>query len=290
MIKFVNAKYDSVVPGPEGFAGGEVNPDELSNKTDAEFVRDVNSRLAEFASHMDDTKLRSGLAIAMTISSRGNQYLQDSGLDNALLANEPERCAQVLLNAINLIYVLSVVFHPFMPTTSTDILRQLNAPARSLPSRFSIDILPGHVLGKAVHLFKRIDNVNGEQEKKWQKRFGGDAVVADKVTPPGPGGHPEGGSVPKVSEIPPVGDKKAAHAARMAQIAKDKKAAAKAAEANKSQEEKDLEAKVEAQGKRVAAVKKGTAEGNADEEMALAKTLKTELAELRKKLKEASLQ
>ncbi|RSH90970.1 hypothetical protein EHS25_010146 [Saitozyma podzolica] len=290
VIKFVNAKYDSVVPGPEGFAGGEVNPDELSNKTDAEFVRDVNSRLAEFASHMDDTKLRSGLAIAMTISSRGNQYLQDSGLDNALLANEPERCAQVLLNAINLIYVLSVVFHPFMPTTSTDILRQLNAPARSLPSRFSIDILPGHVLGKAEHLFKRIDNVNGEQEKKWQKRFGGDAVVADKVTPPGPGGHPEGGSVPKVSEIPPVGDKKAAHAARMAQIAKDKKAAAKAAEANKSQEEKDLEAKVEAQGKRVAAVKKGTAEGNADEEMALAKTLKTELAELRKKLKEASLQ
>jgi methionyl-tRNA synthetase len=76
----------------------------------------------------------------------------------------------------------------------------------------------------------------------------------------------------------------------MAQIAKDKKAAAKAAEANKSQEEKDLEAKVEAQGKRVAAVKKGTAEGNADEEMALAKTLKAELAELRKRLKEASLQ
>ncbi|WWD18618.1 methionine-tRNA ligase [Kwoniella shandongensis] len=293
VIKFVNAKYESKVPGPEGIAGGEVVPDASSStpgaQLDADFVNDINTRLGEYREQMDDTKLRSGLATAMSLSARGNQYLQDNSLDNALFANQPERCAQVLLNAINLIYILSVVFHPFMPTTEGGILRQLNAPSRSLPTKFSIDILPGHVLGKAEYLFKKIDNVNGEQEKKWQKQFGGDSVVADQVTPAGPGGHPEGGAVPKAADVLAAENKKAQHEARKLQIAKDKKAAQAAAEKNKTPEERELEVKVEAQGKLVASIKKGTAEGDADKELAVAKSLKAELADLRKKLKETSI-
>ena len=65
--------------------------------------------------------------------------------------------------------------------------------------------------------------------------------------------------------------------------------AAAAAEKNKSAEERDLEAKVEAQGKIVAALKQGKAEGDVEEAMTKAKEYKTELAELRKKLKEASI-
>ena len=137
-------------------------------------------------------------------------------------------------------------------------------------------------------MFKKIENVNGEQEKKWQKRFGGDAVVAEKVVPSGPDGHPEGGAVPHVKDV--VVDKKGAHAARVAQAAQSKRAAAKAAEANKTAEEKDLESRIEQQGKRVAAVKKGTVEGEADKEMAIAKELKQELLDLRKKLKDAAIE
>ncbi|KIR68675.1 methionine-tRNA ligase [Cryptococcus bacillisporus CA1873] len=282
VVKFINAKLDSKVPGPEGFAGGEAVPP--SDSPDFDFVADVNTRLKEYREQMDDTKLRGGLATAMALSARGNQYLQENSLDNALLASNPERCAEVLLNAVNLIYILSVVFHPFMPNTSEGILRQLNAPARSLPTQFSIDILPGHVLGKAEYLFKKIDNVNGEQEKKWQRQYGGDAVVADQVVPPGPGGHPEGGKVPKAKDIS-AESKKAAHEARKAQLAKEKKAAQAAADAKKTPEEKELEAKVEAQGKKLAAIKKGLEEGDAEKEMCVAKSLKTELAELRKRLK-----
>ncbi|ORY25931.1 tRNA synthetases class I (M)-domain-containing protein [Naematelia encephala] len=285
VVKFVNAKYDSVVPGPAGIEGGEVDPEKTESSTDADFVRDVNARLAEFRESMDTTKLRNGLYVAMLISSRGNQYLQDSGLDNALLASQPDRCAQVLLNAINLIYILSVVIDPFMPSTTEGILRQLNAPARSLPSKFSIDILPGHTLGKAEYLFKKIENVNGAQEKAWQKQFGGDSVVADKVDPSGPGGHPEGGAVPSVADV----DKKAAHLARQAELAKAKKASKAALEGSKTAEEKDLETRIQQQGKLVAAIKKGEAEGSADEALKLAKELKDELADLRKKLKETSL-
>jgi len=284
VIKFVNAKYDSFVPGPKGFEGGEMSE---SDHRDSSFVSEINARVTEYREAMDATKLRNGLYTAMLISGRGNQYLQDAPLDNALFANHPERCAEVILNAVNLIYLLSVVIHPFMPTTCDQILRQLNAPARTLPTRFSIDILPGHVLGKAEHLFKKIENINGEQEKKWQKRFGGDAVVAEKVTPAGPGGHPEGGAVPHVADI--TLDKKAQHEARKMQTAREKRAAAAEAEKNKSPEEKDLEAKIEAQGKLVAGIRTGKVQGNADEAQAAAKSLKAELTDLRWKLKEASI-
>jgi methionyl-tRNA synthetase len=286
------------VPGPSDYAGGEATADASTpeGKLDAEFFADINAKLAEYRESMEATKIRGGLALAMSISGRGNQFLQDAGLDNALLAGNPERCGQVLLNAINLIYLLSVLFHPFMPTTSTGILRQLNAPARSLPTTFTIDILPGHKLGKAEHLFKKIDNVNGEQERAWQKRFGGDSVVADQVTPAGPGGHPEGGKVPHAKDIKVKSAGKAdksiekkSDAAKQLEMQKARKEAEKLKEANKTQEERDLEAKVEASGKRVALIKRGQAEGDADEAMKEAKEFKTQLAELRKKLKEAKL-
>ncbi|RSH87964.1 uncharacterized protein EHS24_000487 [Apiotrichum porosum] len=286
-IKFVNAKYDSVVPGPAGFEGGEVKIDvaaETSDyaKLDAEFVADVNTKLAEYREFMHLTKLRQGLQTAMSISARGNQYLQDSGLDNALFANQPERCGQVLLNAVNLIYLLSALFHPFMPTASAGMIEQLNAPARSLPTAFSIDILPGHKLGKAAHLFKRIDNTNGEQEAKWQKQFGGfqdptsEAAAASiaaangKATPP-----PKGA---------------ADHKANWAQSQNQKKkAAAAAVDAAKSPEERELETKLEAQTKIVKEIRLGRAEGDVEKETAQVKSIKSELAELRKKLKAAKI-
>ena len=280
------------MPGPEGIAGGEVEPNPSpstpAEKIDSDFITEINQRLAEYRESMDATKIRNGLATLMLISSRGNLYLQESGLDNSLLANQPERCGEVLLNAINLIYLLSVLVQPFMPTTSSDILRQLNAPARSLPTRFSIDILPGHTLNKAEYLFKKIDNVDGAQEKKWQRQFGGDAVVAEKVTPAGPGGHAEGGAVPKVSDVI-KNSKKEQHDARLKELARLKKLAAAEAEKNKSPEERDLEARLDAQGKLVAALRTGKADGDVAVETAKVKDLKAELAELRKKLKEASI-
>lgn len=281
------------MPGPSDFAGGDLlstMPASPAKDVDTAFVNDINARLTEFRELMSDTKLRNGLAAAMSISARGNQYLQECGLDNSLLANQPERCGQVLLNAINLIYLLSVAIQPFMPSTATAILRQLNAPARSLPTEFSIDILPGHVLNKAEHLFKKIDNVNGAQEKAWQTQFGGDAVAAKAAKPSGPAGHAEGGSVPKVADvIPGAGSKKKKADAQATAQGISKRAQAKAAEVNKTEEERELEAKLEAQGKVVAALRKGETEGDVEAETAKAKAYKSELAALKKKLKELSV-
>lgn len=277
VVKFTNAKFDSIVPGPPS-AGGKPQPSTQGAewaKLDEEFFADIDAKLKEYRELMDGTKLRGGLATAMSISARGNQYLQDAGLDNALLANHRERCAEVILNGINLVYVLSVIFHPFMPSTSTDMLNQLNAPARSLPETFTIDILPGHKLGKAAHLFKRIEDPEA-QEAAWQKQFGGTHAV-----------KPDGEPIEPKEEEKPKGVVN--HTANWAKSAEKKKAAAAAAQAAKSPEERDLEAKLEAQNLIMKNIRTGRAEGNVEEETAKAKALKADLAALRKKLKAAKI-
>jgi methionyl-tRNA synthetase len=286
-LKFTAAKFDSIVPGPSNHQGGVVsftNPTTDEEKLDAAFVNDVNELLDSYRSAMDSLKFRNGLIAAMALSARGNQYLQDNTLDNALLANHPERCAQVILNAINLIYTLSVVFHPFMPSTTDGILQQLNAPARSLPGVFSIEILPGHKIGKPDHLFKRIDPA---MEVEWRNRFGGESSKN-----PGPSGVE--GSVTGTDGA----DVKATQGGlSKSALAKQKKAEQKAQsaalaalkEANKTPEVKALEEKMDKQKEVVKDLKTGKTQGDVDAEVAELLKMKTELTDLLKALEASKI-
>ncbi len=119
---------------------------------------------------MDAVKLRLGLQTVMHLSQRGNLYLQSSGLGKALMTENPTRCAQVVTRAVNLIYVLSALVYPFMPSTSASILSQLNAPARSIPLTLSVDILSGHQIGTPGHLFKKIEE---KMSDVWRAKFAG---------------------------------------------------------------------------------------------------------------------
>ncbi|ETW82973.1 hypothetical protein HETIRDRAFT_458559 [Heterobasidion irregulare TC 32-1] len=173
-LKFISSQYDGVIPDGKDVPGPLSPNDEI----DAEFVSDVNSLIKDYTEAMDVVKLRLGLQIVMQLSARGNLYLQASGLNKALMVENPTRCAQVVTRAANLIYVLSVLIYPFMPATSEAILFQLNAPPRAVPSVFSVDILPGHHIGKPEHLFKKIDE---NMADIWRDKFAGSkpAVVAE---------------------------------------------------------------------------------------------------------------
>lgn len=171
-IKFASAKYESTVPSPvlDGSKPDWASHNFLSGALEQELEKDANALLEQYVKDMDQLKIRSGLDGLMHFSARCNAYLQSGDLGNKLLEEQPERCATVILVAVNLIYVLSALVHPFMPQTSEDILKQLQAPARSLPLKFSIDIYPGHKLGEPKHLFTRIDP---KKEDVWRKQFGG---------------------------------------------------------------------------------------------------------------------
>jgi methionyl-tRNA synthetase len=147
---------------------------------DAEFVSDVNGLLKDYILAMDAVKLRSGLQIVMHISARGNLYLQSSGLNKALKAENPKRCAQVVVRAINLIYILTALIYPFMPSISGSILKQLNAPARAVPESLTIDILAGHQIGTPEHLFKKIDE---KMIDVYKEKFAGNKPITNGPDP-----------------------------------------------------------------------------------------------------------
>ncbi|KAJ7170742.1 tRNA synthetases class I (M)-domain-containing protein [Mycena crocata] len=225
-LKFVASQYASVLPD----GGDTPGPLSIDDPVDAKFLQDVNELLKVYIDAMDAVKLRLGLQTVMLISGHGNTYLQASGLNKALMAENPVRCAQVLSRAVNLIYVLSTLIYPFMPATSEAILVQLNAPARAVPDVLSNDILSGHMIGKPEHLFKKIEENMAET---FRLKFGG-------MDP-----QPEAGTDPL--QAPPLSKRQAAAA--------KKAASAKADNTPKSAEYLSLEAKIQEQGLHVRSLK-----------------------------------
>ena len=180
VVKFIASKYQSVVPESDEQPG----PISVNDEADGPFISEINTLLALYIDAMESVKLRLGLQIIMQISARGNLYLQQSSLGNALLTNDPQRCAVVVSRALNLIYVLSSLVHPFMPSTSASILEQLNAPARTVPVVLGTDILAGHTIGKPDYLFKKIEEKAADV---WRIQYGGSPTVgsaADTATNP----------------------------------------------------------------------------------------------------------
>lgn len=169
LLKFANAKYESVLPDPLG-AGPAEDADFFTGSLEAELRDDLNQLIERYIKEMEVFHMRAGLEMVMSVSRRGNVYLQKCELGNDLLAKDPKRCATVVLVAANIIYLLSAMVHPFMPSTSDAILLQLNLPERSLPESFTIDVFPGHRIGKADYLFKRIEP---KMEEVWRKQYGG---------------------------------------------------------------------------------------------------------------------
>lgn len=165
LIKFVNAKCDGTIPK---FSASYEEPE--TEFSAPKFVEEVNAGLAEYVADLEAVRLRSGLSKLMDISSKGNLLLAGK-LDNANLANSPERTHTIIGLALNLAYLLAMLSSPYMPSTATSILEQLNAPMISIPDKWTPDALSGgHKIGKAAYLFTRIDE---KKEQEWRTKYGG---------------------------------------------------------------------------------------------------------------------
>ena len=165
-----------------------------------------------------------------------------------LPAEHPRRAQRTILLAINLIYAISAAVHPFMPSTSESIIEQLNAPPRTLPDTFAIDIYPGHKIGTPSLLFTRIDE---KMEDVWRRKFGGAQAEAPK---------------PELSKK------------QLAKQAKAAKAAKEAVKVPDTPEAKALNDSITAQGSRIRDIKSGAIkEADLDKEVAQLKQLKADM-------------
>lgn len=164
-----------LIASPKAYSS--VIPDFTVSEPFSPFLGEVTDLLRQYIQSMEGVHLRSGVLIAMRIAEAGNGLIQANKLDNSLIANEPERAASVVGIVINLIYLCSSVFCPYLPDTASSILEQLNAPFMRIPSLEDIEdgwkpthIKPGHTIGKAKYLFSNIDVKKAEE---WRAMFGG---------------------------------------------------------------------------------------------------------------------
>ncbi|KXS18387.1 methionyl-tRNA synthetase [Gonapodya prolifera JEL478] len=254
-LKFVAAKYQSTVPSV-GTVGTE----------ESDFLKDVNNLLGQYVESMEQQKERNGLKIVMDISARGNLYLQDSKLDNALFTNNRPKADTVLSLATNLIYLLSALVYPFMPTTSAAIVKQLRAPHRRIPGDTELpwdgkDILGGHVINKPDYLFTKIED---SKEQELRQRYAGKQVKEETDAPrvaaasakPQPPAKDAGKSAAKAGSKGKAPQKPSIKEAKPSQLV--------IADADKTPEMLQLEALYKEQGDKVRTLK--GAKGAKDEE------------------------
>ncbi|KAJ2790686.1 methionine--tRNA ligase mes1 [Coemansia linderi] len=191
VIKFLdaNTKYAGILPAADAarIAAG-------ADTGDRRLIDDVNVLLARYIERMDGVHIKAGLRTAMEISARGNLYLQESKLDNTLFSESRAQCDTVVAVATNLIYLLSALFHPFMPATATNISRQLNAPERTITDTFELDLHAGHVIGNPDYLFTRIDE---KKISEWRAKYAG--RQEEVPSQPKPKSRKSQGSKPEVA-------------------------------------------------------------------------------------------
>ena len=169
-VKLVNSPkaYSGVVPS--------FSPSSLP-ETFRPFLTEITDLLKQYLSEMEAVKLRSGLLTVMKITEAGNGLIQAHTLDNNLIVKEPDLAASVVGTVINLIYLCSAIFEPYLPVTCASIRKQLNCPFLNIPSEEDIEdgwkpvyIKEGHKIGKADYLFTMIDIKKADE---WRDLFGG---------------------------------------------------------------------------------------------------------------------
>ncbi|CBK25451.2 uncharacterized protein [Blastocystis hominis] len=157
-LSFVYNRMDATVP-----------PCGAKTEREQKLIEAVNETLQKYNEAMMGTHLKAGLKWAMEISRLGNQYLQDAE-PWTVLKSDPEQCGTICYVAVNLVYLISNVFEPFMPGFSDKVCYQLNFDHGKIPDVFEEVIPAGHKINKILPIFKKIEP---EEIKAYREKFGG---------------------------------------------------------------------------------------------------------------------
>ncbi|KAJ4795749.1 Methionine--tRNA ligase [Rhynchospora pubera] len=164
--------YDSIIPDA---------PNVKFHQLTMTLAENVSKLVDQYIDAMEKVKLKQGLKTAMSISSEGNAYLQESQFWK-LFREDPASCAVVMKTSVGLVYLLACLLEPFMPSFTDEVLKQLNL-SRETHLSFSDEkgdtdkakkpweFLPaGHKIGQPKPLFKEL---NDEEVNFFKEKFAG---------------------------------------------------------------------------------------------------------------------
>ncbi|EXB99119.1 putative methionine--tRNA ligase [Morus notabilis] len=187
---FIN-RVLSFIAKPQGSGYGSIIPDSagaeshLLTKTLAETI---GKYVDQYMEAMEKVKLKQALKIGMSISSEGNAYLQESQFWK-LYKQDKHSCNLVVRTSAGLVYLLSCLLEPFMPSFSLKVLKQLAIPHEKRLSlndengdnleraRKPWELIPvGHKIGTPEPLFKELRD---EDVEFFRNKFSGSQ--ADRI-------------------------------------------------------------------------------------------------------------
>ncbi|KAF8394062.1 hypothetical protein HHK36_020264 [Tetracentron sinense] len=186
---FIN-RVLSFIAKPPGLGYGSTIPDAPgaeSHLLTQALSEKVGKYVEQYVEAMEKVKLKQGLKTAMSISSEGNAYLQDSQFWK-LYKEDKASCSVVMRTSAGLVYLLACLLEPFMPSFSLEVLKQLNFPPETQVSlcdekgdfvraRRPWEILPtGHKIGMPEPLFKELKD---EDVEFFREKFAGSQ--ADRI-------------------------------------------------------------------------------------------------------------
>ncbi|CAN8230045.1 unnamed protein product [Cochlearia groenlandica] len=164
------AGYGSVIPDA---------PDAKSHPLTQELSEKVGNCVKQYVEAMEKAKLKQGLKTAMSISSEGNWYLQESKFWKLYKEDKPS-CAVVIRTGAGLVHLLAQLLEPFMPSFSREVFKQLNLPPRFSLSDEKGEVLlaskpweilpPSHKIGTPRPLFKELKD---EEVQQYREKFAG---------------------------------------------------------------------------------------------------------------------
>ena len=165
-LAFVKNQFGGVLPA--------YGSEDVWSADDRSFMASITAAKREYVALLEQVKIKDALKVAMGVSSTANAFMQHTQ-PWELFKRNPLECRKVVNVSVNLIYMLAVLLHPYMPALSQRIGEQLNylVHPRDLDASndaFHLVIQPGHVLGAVSPLFRRIEDAEVVQ---YRAKFGG---------------------------------------------------------------------------------------------------------------------
>ncbi|MCX8194969.1 MAG: methionine--tRNA ligase [Candidatus Micrarchaeota archaeon] len=135
--------------------GGRVPQGRLSEE-DEGFAASQKKRLERAGQLMEEARLKEALELAMEAGKEANAYFQKNE-PWKLARGNPERCAAVIYLLLHQVKDLAIALEPFIPNSSSEIFRQLNAKGERWEGIGKYTLEAGHVLGTPAPLFKKME-------------------------------------------------------------------------------------------------------------------------------------
>ena len=148
-LTFIDSKFGGVIPAPSKLEA-----------EDEKVLKSIREKVDAIAKELEESKLQAAANTLISLARLGNQYLNEKEPWN-LLKTDREKAATVLYVMAQVVKALAVVSAPFVPGTAEQIWQTLNLPGSVQNGKWQDAISrlePGHKIGKAKPLFKKIDS------------------------------------------------------------------------------------------------------------------------------------